>query len=281
MRALLKTGETVDIDTSYLFNDQYNTFPGEGGSKNGRRIFDAQISRIYEDARVGMGKCRYCGAMIRKGEEEKHFSEREEQGCEGCFYWQNRLVSSERSDPITTKVENPDGTFTKKTVEVTTNTYMKQCTYHDGKTSCNHTECRAYGVEWFTPKNTFFMRFPEGFDLIKVDNLTSLGFEPNEAIDRAGNKANGIWSMYYERKLGSYEFSACVMYHEGKILGIDSFWIRNSRVQYHFRRKDGRWYEYDHTFGWKERKHLDRIPDDVIEKLIRIMEEVEEHASAS
>ena len=43
MRALLKTGELVEIDTQYLFNDQYNTLPGEGGTENGRRIFDGDV----------------------------------------------------------------------------------------------------------------------------------------------------------------------------------------------------------------------------------------------
>ena len=61
MRALLKTGEWVDIDTKCLFENQYNTTE-ECGNK---RIFDGQIQKIENDARVGKGKCKYCGAEIR------------------------------------------------------------------------------------------------------------------------------------------------------------------------------------------------------------------------
>lgn len=73
MKALLKTGEWVEIDTACLFNNQYNT-------KDGKRIFDQEISRIVGDVRHGLGKCRYCGAFVKKGEEEKHFLEQESKG---------------------------------------------------------------------------------------------------------------------------------------------------------------------------------------------------------
>ena len=74
MKALLDCGEWVEIDTSNLFSNQYNT-------KDGRRIFDRNILRIVGDVRHGLGKCRYCGALVKKGEEEKHFLEQENKGC--------------------------------------------------------------------------------------------------------------------------------------------------------------------------------------------------------
>ena len=78
MKALLKTGEWVEIDTACLFNNQYNT-------KDGKRIFDQEISRIVDDVRLGLGKCRYCGALVKKGEEEKHFLEREAKVVRGVI----------------------------------------------------------------------------------------------------------------------------------------------------------------------------------------------------
>ena len=53
----------VDIDTRYLFNDQYNT-------KDGFRIFDAQIEEIRGDIREGLITCGYCGKQYR-GQENK------------------------------------------------------------------------------------------------------------------------------------------------------------------------------------------------------------------
>ena len=73
MRALLKTGAWVDIDTRCLFDNQYNTTE-ECGNK---RIFDVDIKRIEGDVRLGLGKCKYCGAIVKRGEEEKHFAEME------------------------------------------------------------------------------------------------------------------------------------------------------------------------------------------------------------
>lgn len=57
---LLKTeGTWVEIDTDYLFDNQYNT-------KSGYRISDNMIDAIEDDARVinnkyGIGYCGYCG----------------------------------------------------------------------------------------------------------------------------------------------------------------------------------------------------------------------------
>ena len=41
MKALLKNGEWVEIDTTCLFNNQYNAA--------GKRIFDQDIKRIVDD----------------------------------------------------------------------------------------------------------------------------------------------------------------------------------------------------------------------------------------
>lgn len=49
-------GKWVDIDTSHLFNNQYNTL-------DGFRIFDKDIKEIKEDARLNKGQCNYCGTI--------------------------------------------------------------------------------------------------------------------------------------------------------------------------------------------------------------------------
>lgn len=65
MKALLKKNhEWVDIDTRHLFHDQYNTVGPEGA-----RIFDKDIIRIEDDARIGMGHCKYCGTLVKYIEE--------------------------------------------------------------------------------------------------------------------------------------------------------------------------------------------------------------------
>jgi len=53
-------GKWIDVETDYLFNNQYNT---------GKfRIMDSHISAVREDARIGKGKCEYCGKLVLVGE---------------------------------------------------------------------------------------------------------------------------------------------------------------------------------------------------------------------
>ena len=90
MKAKLKSGEIVEIETDCLFNDQYNT--------KEKRIFDKDILEIFDDARVNKGKCGYCGKALTIGE---------------------------------------------------------TCTKHE--------DCTKYPIDWFTPKNTYFLKYPKGY----------------------------------------------------------------------------------------------------------------------
>lgn len=54
-------GQEVEVETEYLFSDQYNTPPIEGISDIGLRIFDRYVESIIDDIRPGMLKCSWCG----------------------------------------------------------------------------------------------------------------------------------------------------------------------------------------------------------------------------
>lgn len=62
MRTFLKEneGELLQVETQHLFNDQYNA--------EGFRLYDTHISEVINDARIGKGKCKYCGKMYNEGE---------------------------------------------------------------------------------------------------------------------------------------------------------------------------------------------------------------------
>ena len=167
-------GKWVDVDTSCLFTDQYNT-PGPDGV----RLFDSQIDAVRDDARRDMGKCRYCGALVRRGDEEKHFSDREAAACVvddsgvivrpcaagRCFWMSSRRINEK------TAIEEKSIINGREVVKRTTWEREENfCRHADevGKMSggyvckCERFECRARGVEWFTEKNTFFLKYPEG-----------------------------------------------------------------------------------------------------------------------
>lgn len=51
-------GKWVEIDTKYIFDNQYNT-------KAGFRIYDKHIQEIKNDIRINLGCCRYCGTITK------------------------------------------------------------------------------------------------------------------------------------------------------------------------------------------------------------------------
>jgi len=53
-------GKWVKVETDYLFTNQYNT--------EKFRVMDSMISAVRDDARIGKGKCIYCGKLVSEGE---------------------------------------------------------------------------------------------------------------------------------------------------------------------------------------------------------------------
>lgn len=259
MKALLKDGKRwVDIDTTYLFNNQYNT-------ADGKRIYDRDIIKIRDDARRNMGKCRYCGAMVKRGEDEKHFAEKEGKGCSGCFWFRER-VKDRKTETTTETKTNENGERVTVNIRTTTEQVEKVCTYcewADGtrKADCTNKECRQYGIEWFTPENTFFLKYPDGFASIpEVDKLPARGF----VVD--GRRLNAE----YHKKIGSYRLCAILEYENGKPVGVREYRVGNCRRNYVFRYEGGELFTEKYSFGWHQVKTLDGIPENVMRALKNI-----------
>lgn len=245
MKALLNSGEWVNIDTSCLFHNQYNT-------EDGKRIFDKDIARIVDDERPGMGRCKYCGALIKRGEEEKHFQEREREGCSGCF-WQCDRVKDHK---VETSVQIQGSK--KITVKTTVEKIEKVCRYDESNkntSGCALKECRRMGIEWFTPENTFFLKYPNGFSSIpEVDKLEIRGFVINDHTVNAE----------YFKKIGSYTLTALLSYEDGKATGIRAYRLYNCRRDYTFRFENGELFTDRYSFGWYKVKTLEGVPASVM-----------------
>lgn len=264
MKAVMKDGSTVEIDTSCLFNNQYNT-------TDNRRIFDAQIARIIDDVRDGLGKCKYCGAIVRRGEEEQHFAAEEAKPCEKCFWYIDKLIQSDKSEPVVVKIQNEDGTVTVRKTFTSTDTYEKYCSHKERYNGlCKNAEHRMRGIEWFTPGNTFFLAHPNGFDYIPLpDNMEDLGFDLRKELLDAK----------YKKKIGSYTLTAIIRYVDGKAVGIKHFRLQNCKKQFTFRIDDDKFYFYDYDFGWS--RHCWRaegVPSAVLAKVKAICQQIKEAA---
>lgn len=52
-------GTWIKVETEHLFTNQYNT--------DEFRIYDSMIDAVNNDARIGKGKCAYCGTIVNTG----------------------------------------------------------------------------------------------------------------------------------------------------------------------------------------------------------------------
>lgn len=123
MQLVLHNGAVVDVDTSFLFNNQYNTI-------DGKRIGDAQVKRIINDVRLGEF---YCCPKKQGTYEEVLEAIKEERSkinqCSECWYWQ----TSERvPEECYETSEVVDGKLVTRKQTV----YKYACKY--GKDHCIH-----------------------------------------------------------------------------------------------------------------------------------------------
>jgi hypothetical protein len=100
-----------------------------------------------------------------------------------------------------------------------------------GQGCSKHPECLIYGIEWFTEKNTFFLKYPNGY------NVAIKELEPV--------------------KIGSYE----LRYYES----LGYFRLRNCRKRFDFKYIDGEYWIHN-GIGYTRRKFLD-IPSNLTEKI--------------
>lgn len=254
MKALLKSGKWAEIDTRYLFHNQYNTIEG-------KRIFDSEILRVVDDVRGEYGKCRYCGAIIRRGEEEKHFKERENAGCINCFWCFDRVTDRQTTTEI--EMYNNERVRVRKTIEK----LEKACRYAENlpeTSGCSLKECRRMGIDWFTPENTFFLKFPDGFSPLPViDCLGAAGFSVESRFLNAT----------YHKKIGSYTLQAILVYTDGKPYGVECFRLYNSRIDYRFMPAvDGLYIKSEST--WKKVRTFRGVPDSVMKNVRKIVMDV-------
>ena len=55
-------GKWLEVETDYLFKDQFNTVPIPGVSELGLRVMATEVVAIEDDERLGAVKCGWCGA---------------------------------------------------------------------------------------------------------------------------------------------------------------------------------------------------------------------------
>lgn len=160
----------IEVETDYLFDNQYNTAD--------IRVLDSQVEAVKDDARIGKGKCKYCGTMLNDGE-----------------------------------------TCTK---------YLTANQFED--------KCADYGIFWFKPNNTYFLRYPNGIKNIPVEKV-----------------------QLHSQKFGTYYF------YTDMIDSLGYYRLSNARQTINFK-YDGNTFEIHNGIGYKSAKTLP-IPNQAMGEL--------------
>lgn len=72
-------GRVLEVDTKYLFDNQFNTKPGEG-SDNGMRVMMASVAEVIDDERPNRKKCEHCGSYYVLADEKVPHDH-----CRNCY----------------------------------------------------------------------------------------------------------------------------------------------------------------------------------------------------
>lgn len=70
-------GMTLEVETEYLFKDQFNTGPIEGISKDGLRIMLTVVEEVIDDIRPFKQRCNWCGKISDIGPKCPHCDKEE------------------------------------------------------------------------------------------------------------------------------------------------------------------------------------------------------------
>jgi hypothetical protein len=219
MKLVLHNGEIKEVDTSFIFNNQYNTI-------DGKRVYDTEVKYIIDDIRLGEF---YCCSKKQGTYDEVAEAIAEERSkinkCNECwwFHEHNRINDECHRD----REEIMDGN--KKTVITNEKiVYEISCAYIPkyGE-KCVH-DIDEKPILFREKQFCFFCEYPEGIPDMKplrqfmIDNAEKYGIVPYWS-DQELSIDN---PFTYEKKFGSYKFEA------GK--WSDYFELENARNHFRF-----------------------------------------------
>lgn len=197
MQLVLKTGEIKEVDTTHIFDNQYNT-------TDGVRVMDNEVKYIIDDIRLGEF---YCSSVKQGTYDEVAKAIAEERAkinkCEGCWWFHEHT----RIKDECYRNEVKEGK--KKIVDEHT-VYEISCAYvpkHDGK--CVH-DIDEKPILFREKNDCFFCKYPQGIPDMKplrefmIANAKKYGIVPYW-----GDQELSIDNRFkYKKPFGSYTFES-------------------------------------------------------------------------
>lgn len=219
MQLVLKTGEIKEVDTKFIFNNQYNTADGE-------RVYDTAVHHIIDDIRLGEF---YCSSVKQGTYDEVAQAIAEERAkinkCEGC-YWFHKHTRIE--DECSRQREEIKDGNKKIIVENNKTVYEVSCAYVPNyKDKCVH-DIDEKPILFREKNDCFFCQYPQGVPDMKplkefmIANASEYGIVPRWSEDELS-----IENTFQRSKpFGSYKFESSHWY--------DWFELSNARHRFRF-----------------------------------------------
>ena len=196
MKLVLKNGEIKEVNTTYMFNNQYNTI-------DGNIIYDKDVKYIIDDIRLGEFYC----SSVKQGtydEVAKAIAEKRAQidKCEGCFWFHEYT----RIEDECYKKEVMDGN--KKIIDERT-VYKISCAHKSKYGSCVNDIDEAPRL-FREVNDCFFCKYPQGVpDMKPLKEFMIANADKYGIVPYWSNQELSINSTFTHKELfGSYKFKA-------------------------------------------------------------------------
>ena len=201
MQLVLKTGEIKEVDTKFIFNNQYNT-------TDGQRIMDTEVKYIIDDIRLGEF---YCSSVKQGTYDEVAQAIAEERSqinqCSNCWWFHERTLIKEES--VRNQEEIKEGN--KKTVTVTDKrVYEISCAYIPkyGE-KCVH-DIDETPILFREKNDCFFCKYPQGVeDITPLREFMIANADKYDIVPYWVDQKLSVKNRFKHRKpFGSYVFES-------------------------------------------------------------------------
>lgn len=194
MKLVLQNGEVKDVDTSFIFGNQYNTTDGE-------RIFDTKVHHIIDDIRLGEF---YCSSVKQGTYDEVAQAIADTRAkidkCEGCFWFHEHTRIEEECYKRNIMEGN------KKIIEERT-VYEISCAHKPKYGGCVHDIEETPTL--FREKNfCFFCEYPQGIpDMQPLKEFMLANAEKYNIVPYWSDQKLSINNRFkHDKAFGSYIF---------------------------------------------------------------------------
>lgn len=215
MKLVLHNGEIKEVDTSFIFDNQYDT-------TDGKRVYDTDVKYIIDDIRLGEF---YCSSVKQGTYDEVAQAIAEKRAkinkCDDCFWFNKFTTVKDECSTEKTREGNREIIVEKRVYDISCSYVSK---YSD---KCAH-DIEERPILFREKHFCFFCEYPEGIPNMKplrqfmIDNAEKYGIVPYWTNEKLSINS----SFTHNKQFGSYRFKA--YWHNGY------FELENARNQFKF-----------------------------------------------